>query len=192
MTVMPISLFIDNNVWDLFLARGIDLLSELPPNEFAIRITREAEFEIPLMPLEKRQYVEEAIKVRNVKTDMYFGFYDESLPPDQQRVGGFGDKDNPGVGGRFASEEEQAILRRERMSIGTTKRPTGLFKNEADVSLAARSAVSVVLTCDGKRSLKRARDVLGGAVIDLKKWHSEESLADFIHTEIASTKNSNG
>jgi len=191
MSTMPIALFIDNNVWDLFLTRGTDLLSELPPNEFTIQITREAEFEIPLMPLDARQYVEDAIRVRNVKTDRYFGFYDESLPPDQQRVGGFGDKNNPDIGGRFASEEELAVLRQERPSIGTAKRPTGLFKNEADVSLAARSAVSVVLTCDGKRSLKRARDVHGGTVIDLKRWRSEECLSDFIRAEIARAKDGN-
>lgn len=189
---MPIVLFIDNNVWDLLLGRDIDLLSELPADEFAIQITREAEFEIPLMPLEKRQYVEAAIEARNVKTDVYFGFYDESLPPDQQRVGGFGDKDNPGVGGRFVSEEELAVLRGERASIGTAKRPTGLFKNEADVALAARSTVSVVLTCDGKRALKRARSVHGGTVVDMKKWRSEERLADFIRAEIACDMNGIG
>ncbi|OAI19159.1 hypothetical protein A1355_04765 [Methylomonas koyamae] len=41
---------------------------------------------------------------------------------DQQRVAGFDC-------GRFASEEELAVLRAEMSSVGPTMRPTGLYKN---------------------------------------------------------------
>jgi len=175
---MPLSLFIDNNAWDVFFERGIDLHLELPSEEFAIQITREAEFEIPHMPVKKREYVEAAFKAKRIPTDSYFGFYDESLSQEQQRFAGFDC-------GRFASEEELKILREEKSSIGPTMRPTGLYKNEADVSLAARSAVSVVLTCDGKKALKRAKTIYGGTIIDLKKWNSGESLATFIRVELS-------
>lgn len=175
---MPISLFFDSNAWDVFFDRGIDLHLELPSDQFFMQITREAEFEIPHMPPDKRRYVEAALNGKMISTDTYFGFYDESLPPEQQRVAGFNC-------GRFASEEELAVLRKERSSVGPTMRPTRLYKNEADVSLAARSSVSVVLTCDEKGALKRAKTMYGGTVVDLKKWKTGESLATFIRAELS-------
>ncbi|MDD2720681.1 MAG: hypothetical protein PHH47_05160 [Gallionella sp.] len=174
---MPISLFVDSNAWDAFFDRGVDLRLELPSDQFSIQITREAEFEILHMPSDKRKYVETALNDRMISTDTYFGLYDESLPPEQQRVAGLDC-------GRFASEEELAILRTERSSVGPTMRPTGLYKNEADVSLAARSTVSVVLTCDGKKALKRAKTIHGGTIVDLKKWNAGELLATFIRAEL--------
>lgn len=172
-----ISLFIDSNAWDVFFDRKIDLHLELPSDEFSIQITREAEFEILHMPTEKRQYVEAVFEAKSIPTDMYFGFYDESLPPEQQRFAGFDC-------GRFASDEELTLIREEMSSIGPTRRPTGLYKNEADVSLAARSTVSAVVTCDGKKVLKRAKTKYGGTVIDLKKW-TGGSLAAFISVELS-------
>lgn len=178
MSTIPISLFVDTNAWDAFFDRGVDLRLELPSDQFSIQITREAEFEIRHMPSEKRKYVEAAMNDKIVSTDTYFGFYDESLPQKKQRVIGFDY-------GRFASEEELTVLRAERSSVGPKMRPTDLYKNEADVSLAARSAVSVVLTCDGKGALKRAKRIHGGTIVDLKKWKAEESLATFIRTELS-------
>lgn len=178
MSTIPISLFVDSNAWDAFFDRGIDLHLELPSDQFSIQITKEAEFEIAQMPPDKRQYVEAALNDKTISTDTYFGFNDESLPPEQQRVAGFDC-------GRFASEEELAVLRAERSSVGPTMRPTGLYKNEADVSLAARSTVSVVLTCDGKGALKRAKTMYGGTVVDLKKWNAGEPLATFIRAELS-------
>lgn len=175
---MPISLFVDSNAWDAFFDRSIDLQLELPSDQFSIQITREAEFELFHMPPEKRQYVEAALNNKTISIDAYFGFYDESHPPGQQRVAGFGF-------GRFASEEELTVLRAEIASVGPAMRPTGLYKNEADVSLAARSTVSVVLTCDGKRALKRAKTMYGGTVVDLKKWNIGEPLAAFILAELS-------
>lgn len=175
---MSLTLFIDNNAWDVFFERGIDLHRELPSEEFSIKITREAEFELAHMPIKKREYVEAAFKAKQIPTDSYFGFYDESLPQEQQRFAGFGF-------GRFPSEEELKILREENSSIGPAIRPTGLYKNEADVSLAARSVVSAILTCDGKKALKRAKIIHGGAIVDLKKWNPGESLAAFIRAELS-------
>jgi hypothetical protein len=46
---MPISVYIDNNVWDLLFELKIDLSTELPDDEFRLCLTREAEFETPPM-----------------------------------------------------------------------------------------------------------------------------------------------
>lgn len=177
---MKFNLFIDNNAWDVFFDEQIDLLQELPQNEFCLFMTKEAEFEIPQMPEEKRRYVENILQQEAIKTDGLFGFEDPNLPSDEQRVVGFDC-------GRFCPTEESEFISSE--SIGGTKRPTGLYKNEADISLAARSLHSVVLTCDGKKALKRAKNNHGGTIIDLKKFKSGTSLAHFIKSELERNNN---
>lgn len=47
---------------------------------------------------------------------------------------------------------EGTVFVEESNKIGSKKRPAGLHKNEADVSLAARSVYHVVLTNDVKKS----------------------------------------
>ncbi|MBM7454319.1 hypothetical protein HNR62_000143 [Oceanisphaera litoralis] len=172
---MKTNIFIDNNAWDIFVDQNLDLSVELPPEEFNLKITREAEFEILQMPKEKREYVERYISQKTIKTDSFFGFYDESLPPNEQRNGGFDV-------GRFIDPEEARLIQGE--TIGPSKRPTGLLKNEADVSLAARSLHSFVITCDGKKALKRAKENSSGKIIDLKKYIPGTSLYSFIKAEI--------
>ncbi|EOC1775148.1 hypothetical protein ACI1HK_001075 [Vibrio fluvialis] len=179
---MKIDLFIDNNAWDIFSAQKIDLSIELPQAEFNLKITREAEFEISQMPQEKRAYVEQYINQKSVKTDSFFGFYDPSLPPEEQRNGGFGSDFDLDIGGRFITPDEALLIENE--PISSSKRPTGLFKNEADISLAARSLHSFVITCDGKKALKRVKDNHKGKIIDLKKYTAGTSLYSFIKAEI--------
>lgn len=180
---MTLQIFIDNNAWDVFFEESIDLVMELPSPDFSLHITREAEFEIPSMPQPKREYVERILKSGKIHTDKFFGFFDASLAPEVQRVGGFGDLNDPNVGGRFIEKTESDLIQSESASVGPGWRPTGLLKNEADVSLAARSLHSVVLTCDGKKALKRAKNHHGGHVVDLKKYQKGSSLADFIKSE---------
>lgn len=183
---MTIKVFIDNNAWDIFFHGSIDLITELPSPDFSLHITREAEFEIPQMPQPKREYVERHLSSGKIKTDLLFGF-DDSHSLQEQRVGGFGDENDPSIGGRFIEEDEAALIQSESASIGPSKRPTGLLKNEADISLAARSLHSVVLTCDGKNALKRAKDVHGGLIVDLKRYKIGSSLSAFIKSEIAAS-----
>ena len=180
-----INIFIDNNAWDIFFNAKIDLQKELPNNTFQLYMTSEAEFEIHGMPKEIRDYAESFIKTGVIKTDSYFGFCDDSLPADEQRVGGFGDLFNPDVGGRFITFEESTFIDSESTCIGPQKRPTGLYKNEADVSLAARALHNIVLTCDGKKALKRVKEIHNGLIIDLKKFQTDASLGDFIKQELA-------
>lgn len=122
MSSKPLVLYLDNNVWDLFYEHGIDIDKELPSDEFTLRITREAEFEIPPITDDaKRAYVERILATGRVKVDSYFGFYDEALQPHEQRVSGFGDVHNPDVGGRFIEESEAELFEQERHLVHLPK-----------------------------------------------------------------------
>jgi len=43
------------------------------------------------------------------------------------------------------------FIGQQQPKLGTTKRPTKLYKNEADIALGARAFDAVVLTLDAKR-----------------------------------------
>ena len=181
---MTLNVYIDNNVWDFLFERSIDLGEALPSNEFSLFITREAEFEIPPMPNKKREYVERVMLTANVKTDRYFGFYDERYPANEQRSGGFGDKFDASVkGGRFISKDECIAMKSEGHLLGKVNKKTHLLKNEADISLAARAVHSIILTLDNKKALKRAQKTTG-RVINIKKWDIETPLSEFIKSEL--------
>lgn len=183
-----IAIYLDNNVWDFFYNNKFDLVKELPPDEFSLWITGEAKFEIDLMPTEKQQYAKNAIKKCNIKTDEIFNFYDERFPLEKQPGGGFGDKNNPEIGGRWITDSEQNLRKSEAENIGPQKRKTGLYRNEADVSLAEKSLHSAVLTFDNKGPLKHAKDNHNGMVINLKNYinriNRREKLAEFIKSEL--------
>jgi hypothetical protein len=176
----PISVYIDNNVWDFLFERRLDLCIELPREQFWPAITREAEFEIPGMPENLKAFVLNTIARREVPTDILFGFYDETLAADQQRFGGFDQ-------GRWENDDELAYsIQQEKTSI-QSKRPTGLFKDEADRSIALRSSHSVVLTHDTKKNgpIKKALSD-GHKVISLNEFDASGlTLAEFIHENLA-------
>jgi hypothetical protein len=172
---MAISVYIDNNVWDFLFERKFDLAIELPRHEYCLFLTREAEFEIPpIENAELKAFIEKTIKDCGIETRSFFGFYDPRHPPDEQRVGGF----NVGY---LISNEEAAFIEQQRAKMGSDKKSTTrLYKNEADISLAARSFHSVVLSLDKKGPLKDAYEQ-GGKVIFLTDFeNSRMSLSDFI------------
>lgn len=173
-----ISIFVDNNAWDILFKRHVDLSEALPKSEYRLAITREAEFEINMLPEEKLAYVLDNIATGEVRTDIYFGFHDGSPPGSPQRVGGFGQ-------GRFISSAESAVLAAESGRVGPAQRPTGLYKNEADVSLAARSVHSILLTCDKKGVLGKVEEKYGATVVDLSAWPEGLPLSDFIRAHMA-------
>ncbi len=145
-------------------------------------MTREAEFEIPPIPAEKielKRFIETTI-AKCVQTVSLFGFYDETLPENEQRYGGFDV-------GRFASDAELDFLNQQRKSISDRKREkTKLFRNEADVSVAARSFESVVLTLDAKKGPINTAYEQGGLVVFLKDFDdSGLSLSDYVDAQIA-------
>ncbi|EGM76395.1 hypothetical protein Rhein_3457 [Rheinheimera sp. A13L] len=184
---MKVKLYIDNNVWDELLKHQIDIAKELPITDYDLFITREAEFEIESMPESILFYAKKNIVNAKIKTDRIFGFKNPNLSNDEQRHGGFSSKfSNVKTAGRFWTKAENKIFEKERHLIGTQNLKTKLLKNEADVSLATRSAHSAILTCDNKKALKRA-SMNSGNVINLREWNSEEkSLSDFIRSKLSS------
>lgn len=175
---MPISVYIDNNVWDFLFERQLDLAAELPRDEFCVFITREAEFEIPPIPAHKAElkaFIQSTIVQCEIRTNRLFGFGDASVPEDEQRVGGFGI-------GWWARKQELAFIRQQRTPPrDAPKRPTKLYKNEADISLAARSFEAVVLSLDRKPGPLYDAYGRGGRVVFLKDFDQAGlSLADLI------------
>lgn len=115
---MSICVYLDNNVWDFLFDRGLDLSTELPPDEFCVCITREAEFEIPPIPDSKKQlknFIYETIKKCTIETKSYFGFHNYDHPQSEQRVGGFGV-------GSWISQEELSFIKQQKTKIGTKRR----------------------------------------------------------------------
>ena len=186
---MRTKLYFDNNAWDVLFKFNVNINSELPSSEYEILITKEAEFEIPGMPAEKREYVDKSMKLSDVKTDTYFGYYNPAFSSDEQRVAGYGSVDDHKIGGRYATLAEAEFLKDESLTISKTKKKTGLFGNEADVSLGARSLIEVVVTGDDKKALKRARTNWGGSIIDIKKYDGSIPFRDFLISEIAALRN---
>lgn len=183
-----ISVYIDNNIWDELYKYEIDLSEELPTSIFSLAITKEANFEIESIPHpEIKEYAKNQIKKCEIRTDAIFGFYDESLPAEMQRFEGFGSDDDPDSGGRLLSDDEAAVFIAENLNIDSKNRsvrPTGLYKHEADISLAARATHSIVLTRNIKGALKRAHQKKSARVIDMKLYKPEIRLYDFIVSEI--------
>ena len=184
---MRIKLYIDNNVWDELLEKKIDIAKELSVHEYDLYITREAEFEIDSMPEQLKLYAKKSIAETHIKTDRIFGFLDPNIPKDEQRYGGFANKFSPTINsGRFLTNSEREILRTEKHLIGTKSAKTKLFKNEADISLASKSAHSPILTSDNRKALKRA-SINSGKVINIREWSDIESLSEFIKRKLNST-----
>jgi hypothetical protein len=174
---MPTGLFIDGNVWNFLFNRKLDLAAELPAADWGIMHTREAEFEIPVGKPELDAFIGETMERCDVKTDSFFGFADETKPAMEQRYGGFDVA-------RFAHPDEIKFLASQRAS--EVERPTKLQKHEADISLAARSFHSVVLTLDQRSAALKAASDQGGRVVWLNDIDaSGQTLADFIKLAIA-------
>lgn len=180
---MPISVYIDNNIWDFLFERKIDLATALPREEFCICITREAEFEIPpIRNHELKIFIETTIEKCKIPVDMFFGFRDETLSQSEQRTGGFD-------AGRFASSEEIAFMTQQRTPLKERhkkKNPkTGLYKDEADISIAARSFHSVVLSRDSKPGPINDAYKQGGQVVFLNEFdRANMTLRDFIKSKL--------
>lgn len=175
---MSIDIYIDHNVWDFLFDRQLDLATELPAEEFALHLTREAEFEILPTPDNKRLYILDNIEKCNIDTRPYFGFFDDRHSLADQRVGGLDI-------GYLASREEIEFIQSQQSRLGTNKKEkTRLFKNEADISLAARSLHAVVLTLDRKTGPLLDAYHQGGKVVFLNDFDSSGlSLKRFILTK---------
>jgi len=173
---MSTVIFLDNNIWDFLFERKLDLATELPCPDYRLCLTREAEFEIePIENESLKAFIQRAIRDCGIETHSYFGFYDESHPPNEQRVGGFNQ-------GYWASKEEIAFIHQQRGRLGSEKKQsTRLYKNEADIGLAARSFHYIVLSLDDKPGPISDAHKQGGHVVFLTDFdQSGMSLSEFI------------
>jgi len=122
-----------------------------------------------------QEFIYSSIKKWGIKTDKYFGFYDDCHPENEQRVGGFCE-------GRWALPQEFQFMEEMKEKLGETKKKSGLYKNEADIALAARSSdsIAIVLTRDKTGPLKFAKD-RGWCVVDLNDFDaSSGSFYEFV------------
>lgn len=180
------SIFIDNCAWDILYSHKINLSKEFPFELFDLAMTKEIfSFEIKTIPNQSMQhYVQEQIILSQIREDSFFGFSDYESSTYQSRVSGFNE-------GRWMSYEEAAIYEKFKQPQNN-QRPTGLYKNEADASLAARSLTgNIVLTAERlnkKGPIKRAIE-LGGKFINITEYNPAEStFSMFISQKINSLK----
>jgi hypothetical protein len=141
-------------------------------------MTREAEFEIPPIPSEKADlkiFIQDTIDKCVIEPHSYFGFYDPAHSDSEQRAGGFNQ-------GRWASLDEVDFINQQKTRLGTNKKAsTKLYKNEADISVAARAIHSVVLTLDKKAGPINDAYKKGGKVVFLNDFDSSGlTLREFI------------
>jgi hypothetical protein len=175
--------FLDGNVWDYLFHNSLDLDIELPPARFSLAITREAEMEFYAIPDTKialKQFILDAIARRAIPVDSWFGFAPPSSPADECRYGGFGI-------GRWPDNAELEFVSDLKNAIGSKKRPSKLYKNEADLALASRSFHSLVLSLDAKTGPLKEAQKLGGHVLFLNDLKPPETIADFVRRAYAVT-----
>jgi hypothetical protein len=92
----------------------------------------------------------------------------------EQRIGGFDV-------GHWASTEELAFIEQQKTRLGHGKRSTGLYKNEADISLAARAHDSIVISLDHKAGPINHAYKQSGMVVFLTDFDGQDkSLNQFI------------
>jgi hypothetical protein len=179
-----LKIYIDNMVWDLFEKYNIDLEKEFSSEEFEMFITGEGVLEAELAPFNIKEYAQKNLDKNIVKTDRYFAFAGDKGDPFENSSAGFGDLNDPEVGGRFASEDETNFLNEYIEKVASTKRPTGLRKHEADISLAARSLIGIILTKDQDGILKTISLESNNQVVDMNDFDGSKSLKDYINERI--------
>lgn len=190
-----ITIFVDSCAWNILFKFNVNLAKESINDSFDWAMTKEVfSFEIESIPTEKenkkalKDYILEQIESARVREDSFFGFGDINEPEGYRpRVGGFGE-------GRFISyEESEQLLKYERVKEKQMR--TGLYKDEADSSLALRATTgSVVLTAENPNKngpLKDAR-LAGGMFINISEFDpAKSSFGKFIIDKLKSQLNRN-
>ena len=170
-------IFLDNNMWDYFYRFKIDISHYFPEEKFTLFISKQGRYEIDQAPSSKEEFKQFVYShlTNTVNEDHIFGFHNDQLPDDEQRISGFGM-------GRFTSCEENQARDFLYQKFGTNdKRKTKniLFKQEADIELGALSmANNIVISFDSKNGPLKEASKCGGKVIFLNKEKSEETSVD--------------
>jgi hypothetical protein len=176
-----IAVTLDNNVWNFLFERKINLADELPPDQFALFITREVEIEAAAIPDTEakgplKEYISEIIRLCGITTTSVFGF--ATPGPGPQRVGGWGQ-------GTWQSQTEREFYDaiRNRFLMGKREKGSQLTENEGDAAVAAQSFFSVVLTCEKPTTVGPLRFAAenGGKVLYLPDFNRNGmSLREYV------------
>lgn len=175
---MSISVYIDSCAWNYLYDNRVDLEKELPSDKFSILITKEVEIELDAIPSfgfdqsdkrDLKEYISSTIRKNHVKTSAIFGFMTmepDGTPSPVQVYGGFGS-------GTFQSKEERDFYAKpeiKKQIHNNKKSNSGLGKNEADASLAAKSFHSVILTNEriNKSGPLKTAAQFGGKIVYLE------------------------
>ena len=174
-----IDIYIDGNVWNFVHDLKIDLIHEFPRNEFNLLQTKEAEIEVLAIPesslqrKELKKFIINEIDRCNVQTVPLFGFDCEGTPDHLRRYGGF---DNS----IWVTPEIKQFKEIEKPNYETTK-GSGLFSNEADISLAARSTSLLVLSLDPKKGPLKRASLKNSNIVFLNEFkNSGKSLRNYV------------
>ena len=177
---MKISIFIDSCAWNFLYEHNIDLATEFPSEHFRICMTAEVNrFEIKSIPREKVklvEYIRQQEKNISIHEDAFFGFATEDKP----RNSGFDQ-------GRFASYEDTAAITENEKNINREKiKGSGLYHDEADVSLVIRAQTgSIVLTTDTKGPLKKEAEKNKNIIFLYEFTPESKTLRNFVLSKIS-------
>lgn len=171
---MTTAVYIDSCAWNYLHEKCVDLAKELPRSQFSIHVTREVEIELSAIPDiggdgADKELIKQSLNNAAVETSYVFGF--QTMEPDGspspvQVYGGFDV-------GTWQSDEERNFYAKpeiEKQFRSGKKTNSGLGKNQADASLAAKSLTTIVLTNERMNKpgpLKLAAE-LGGKIIYLQ------------------------
>jgi hypothetical protein len=153
-----INIIVDSNAWNFLHVSGISLSNELL-RDYNFQITLEVSRE--LQELEGKEGKEALYEFFVSETQSleeplcYFGFYDDSVPADEQRFGGFD------VGG-FASVHQDDYFQKTVRQIKSSKRGI-YYGNEADMLIGSRGfGNTFILTEDNNKSgpMKEAENTI--------------------------------
>ena len=156
-------IFLDHNIWDQLYIRNIDLNISFPKELYSLYITTQGRLEKQQTPDTKvglKNYIDKYCSTKQVNEDFIFGFGNPNLPPEEQRVSGFGS--------RYSSEQENIIRTELYKKYGYHKKrkPSQILSpQEADIELASRSLCNVVITLDVKTGPLRDAKNMGGKIV---------------------------
>lgn len=177
-----INIIVDSNAWNFLHVSGISLSNELL-SDYKFQITLEVSRE--LQELEGKEGKEALYEFFVSETQSleeplcYFGFYDESVPADEQRFGGFG------VGG-FASVHQDDYFQKTVRQIKSSKRGI-YYGNEADMLIGSRGfGNTFILTEDNNKSgpMKEAENTI---YVSRKSPMTVEQFKQYLDLETSKT-----
>lgn len=189
---MTTAVYIDSCAWNYLYEKSVDLAKELPRSQFSIYVTREVEIELSAIPdvggdgADKgllKAYIKQNLSSAFVETSYVFGFQTiepDGTPSPVHVYGGFD------VGTWQSDEERNFYAKHEikkQLQAGK-KNNSGLGKNQADASLAAKSLTAIVLTNErmNKPSPLKLAAELRGKIIYLQDQvePSGLSIGDYV------------